>query len=48
MKIKRDQLKNGCYRFGILAQDTCSRLRLVNWSNWVLEVTGEGAIQQEA
>ncbi len=46
VKIKREQLNQGCYRFGILAEDSCSRLRLVNWSSWVLEVTKEGAVQQ--
>lgn len=47
VKIRRDDLKNGAYQFGILARDTCSTQKLVNWSNWVLEVTDEGATQEE-
>lgn len=37
-KIKKHELEQGTYRFGILAEDQCSRQKLVNWSNWVLEV----------
>ncbi|MCM1262382.1 MAG: glycosyltransferase [Butyrivibrio sp.] len=37
-KIPEGSLIEGTYRFGMLAQDLCSRQRLVNWSNWVLEV----------
>ena len=47
VKIRRDDLKNGAYQFGILARDTCSTQKLVNWSNWVLEVTDEGVTQEE-
>lgn len=32
----------GIYRFGILAEDRCSRQKLVNWSNWVMEVEADG------
>lgn len=37
-KIKKHELEKGTYRFGMLAEDQCSRQKLVNWSNWVLEV----------
>ena len=30
------------YQFGMLAEDQCSRQKLVNWSNWVLEVVSDG------
>ena len=38
-KMRREALPAGTYQFGMLAEDTCSRLKLVNWSNWVLEIT---------
>lgn len=41
-KLHRDAVPAGVYRFGMLAKDRCSRLKLVNWSNWVLEVTENG------
>lgn len=37
-KLRRSELREGVYQFGMLASDMCSRQRLVNWSNWVLEV----------
>lgn len=37
-KIPDGSLVEGTYRFGILAEDLCSRQKLVNWSNWTLEV----------
>lgn len=37
-KIQGGSLIEGTYRFGILAEDLCSRQKLVNWSNWTLEV----------
>ena len=37
-KVKMDVLPEGSYQFGILAKDRCSRLKLVNWSSWTLEV----------
>lgn len=37
-KVQRDKLPEGIYRFGMLARDMCSRQKLVNWSNWVLEI----------
>lgn len=37
-KLQKDKVPEGVYRFGMLAEDTCSRQKLVNWSNWVLEV----------
>lgn len=39
-KVQADMLPAGSYQFGMLAEDQCSRLRLVNWSNWTLEVSG--------
>ena len=41
-KLHRDAVPAGVYRFGMLAKDQCSRSKLVNWSNWVLEVTENG------
>ena len=40
-KVQKDKLPEGVYQFGMLAEDTCSRQKLVNWSNWVLEVKPE-------
>lgn len=37
-KVQKNVLPDGIYRFGMLAQDMCSRQKLVNWSNWVLEI----------
>lgn len=37
-KMRREDLPAGIYQFGMLAEDKCSRQKLVNWSNWVLEV----------
>lgn len=37
-KLRSDKLPEGSYQFGMLAEDACSRQKLVNWSNWVLEV----------
>lgn len=37
-KVRAEELEQGTYRFGMLAEDRCSRQKLVNWSNWVLEV----------
>lgn len=37
-KVKMKVLPEGIYQFGMLAQDRCSRLKLVNWSSWTLEV----------
>lgn len=37
-KVKMNVLPKGNYQFGMLAQDRCSRLKLVNWSSWTLEV----------
>ncbi|MDE6203950.1 MAG: hypothetical protein K2G19_10790, partial [Lachnospiraceae bacterium] len=41
-KLRGDAVPAGIYQFGMLAKDQCSRLKLVNWSNWVLEVTENG------
>ncbi len=37
-KLQKDKLPKGIYQFGMLAEDACSRQKLVNWSNWVLEI----------
>lgn len=37
-KVKINAIPEGNYQFGMLAQDRCSRLKLVNWSSWTLEV----------
>ena len=37
-KVKMNVLPEGNYQFGMLAKDRCSRLKLVNWSSWTLEV----------
>lgn len=37
-KMRREDIPAGIYQFGMLAEDKCSRQKLVNWSNWVLEV----------
>ena len=41
-KLRKDKLPEGTYQFGMLAEDMCSRQKLVNWSNWVLEVRMDG------
>lgn len=41
-KVKKDAVPEGVYQFGMLAEDKCSRLKLVNWSSWVLEVRADG------
>lgn len=41
-KLPKEAVPAGVYQFGILAQDQCSRQRLVNWSNWVMEVEADG------
>ena len=38
-KVQKGLLPPGIYQFGMLAADQCSRQKLVNWSNWILEVT---------
>lgn len=37
-KMRKKEVPAGVYQFGMLAVDTCSRQRLVNWSNWVIEI----------
>ena len=37
-KVQLDSIPEGVYRFGMLAEDRCSRQKLVNWSSWVLQV----------
>ena len=43
-KVQKDKLPEGTYQFGMLAEDACSRQKLVNWSNWVLEVRADAMI----
>lgn len=37
-RMRRGQIPEGVYQLGMLAEDKCSTQKLVNWSNWVLEV----------
>ena len=37
-RMRREELPGGVYQLGMLAEDKCSLQKLVNWSNWVLEV----------
>ena len=37
-KLKPGEVPPGTYRFGMLAKDGCSRVKLVNWSSWTIEV----------
>lgn len=39
-KVRLEDVPEGVYRFGMLAEDRCSRQKLVNWSSWVLRVDG--------
>ncbi len=41
-KMRMEEIPAGIYQFGMLAEDRYSRQKLVNWSNWVLEVTQNG------
>ncbi len=41
-KLRSKEVPPGIYQFGMLAEDQCSRQKLVNWSNWVLEVENDG------
>ena len=41
-KMHMEEIPAGIYQFGMLAENRCSRQKLVNWSNWVLEVTLNG------
>lgn len=36
-KVQMEKIPKGTYRFGMLAQDKCSRQQLVSWSGWVLK-----------
>lgn len=40
-KVQSGRIPTGTYRFGMLAEDMCSRQKLSNWSSWVLEVKDE-------
>lgn len=37
-KLKPGAVQAGRYQFGMLAKDACSRVKLVNWSSWTIEV----------
>lgn len=37
-KVQLESIPEGIYRFGMLAEDRCSRQKLVNFSSWVLKV----------
>ena len=37
-KLKSEKIPAGTYQFGMLALDRCSRQKLINWSNWTLEI----------
>ena len=37
-KLKPGTVSPGRYQFGMLAKDACSRVKLVNWSSWTIEV----------
>ena len=37
-KLKPGAVPPGRYQFGMLAKDACSRVKLVNWSSWTIEV----------
>ena len=39
-KVRWDDIPKGEYRFAMLAEDTCSRQKLVSYSSWVLEIDG--------
>lgn len=39
VKLCSTELPPGVYQLGMLAKDNCSRQRLVNWSNWTIEIT---------
>lgn len=41
-KLRNTDLAPGTYRLGMLMKDKCSRQRLVNWSNWTLEIADAG------
>lgn len=36
-KLKKEDIPEGKYQFGMLAVDNCSRTRIINWSSWQLE-----------
>ncbi len=40
-KVRLSDIPAGDYRFGMLVKDKCSRLKLVNWSSWTLQVPGK-------
>jgi len=42
-KVSLDSIPKGNYRFGMLAEDLCSRQKLVNYSSWVLQAGDESA-----
>lgn len=36
-RVRIEDIPKGNYRLGMLAEDRCSRQKLVNWSNWLFE-----------
>lgn len=36
-RVRTEDIPEGSYRLGMLAEDKCSRQKLVNWSNWLFE-----------
>lgn len=36
-RVRIEDIPEGNYRLGMLAEDRCSRQKLVNWSNWLFE-----------
>ena len=38
-KLKPGAVPPGRYQFGMLAKDACSRVKLVNWSSWTIEIS---------
>ncbi len=37
-RLKSGDIPAGKYQFGMLAKDVCSRVKLVNWSSWTIEI----------
>ncbi len=37
-KMRAKDVPSGVYQLGMLAEDRCSRQKLLNWSNWELEI----------
>ena len=37
-KLRTGDIPAGTYQFGMIARDKCSRVKLVNWSSWTIEI----------